>query len=265
MIVINASVTTLPPEAKGAVLITGSHGGVIAAHMASLSGASSVIFNDAGGGLDGAGTAGLALLQGIGMAAACVSHMTARIGDGKDSAMRGIISAANMVAQGQGVRVGMRCKSAAKHLLKAPVPHSILPPYGKGRELISSTPPEIWALDSVGKVLPADAGKVLIIGSHGGLHAGEPETALAVKAAIAAFNDAGGGIDNAGFSRLTALANMGVAGVTVAHSSARIGSALSSWETGVISKTNSLARSYGAREGQKLADWIRAAVAYVSA
>jgi hypothetical protein len=264
MIVINSSVTVLPAQAKGAVLITGSHGGVIAAHLASLSGAHSVIFNDAGGGLEGAGTAGLALLQSIGMAAACVSHMTARIGDGKDSAMRGIISAANMMAQGQGVRVGMRCKSAAKHLLKSPAPHSVLPPYGKGRELISSTPPEIWALDSVGRVLPSDAGKILIIGSHGALHAGEPESALPVKAAIAVFNDAGGGIDNAGYSRLSVLANTGTAAVTVAHTTARIGNAMSTWETGLISKTNSVARSYGAREGAKLAEWVRGAVAYVN-
>jgi hypothetical protein len=264
MIVINASVTMLPPEAKGAVLITGSHGGAIAAHLASLSGASSVIFNDAGGGMDNAGTAGLDLLQKVGMAAACVSHMTARIGDGRDSAMRGIISAANLVAQGQGVRIGMRCKSAAKHLLKAPAPHSVLPPYGKGRELISSTAPEIWALDSVSKVQASDANKVLIIGSHGALHAGEPESALPVKAAIAVFNDAGGGIDNAGYSRLTVLATSGIAGVTVAHTSARIGDALSSWETGLISKTNSVARSYGAREGQKLSDWVRSALGYIN-
>jgi hypothetical protein len=264
MIVISASITTLPLEAKGAVLITGSHGGVIAAHLASVSGAHSVIFNDAGGGMDGAGIAGLGLLQSVGMAAACVSHMTARVGDGKDTAMRGIISAANLIAQGQGVRVGMRCKSAAKHMLKSPAPHSVLPPYGKGRELISSTAPEIWALDSVGRVQPSDAGKILIIGSHGGLHAGEPDSALPVKAAIAVFNDAGGGVDNAGFSRLPVLANSGVAAVTVAHTSARIGHALSSWETGLISKTNSVARSYGAREGIKLAEWVRGAVAYVN-
>jgi hypothetical protein len=263
MIVINSSVTSLPAGAKGAVLITGSHGGVIAAHLASLSGAHSVIFNDAGGGMDGAGTAGLALLQSIGMAAACVSNMTARIGDGKDTAMRGIISAANMMAQGQGVRIGMRCKSAAKHLLKSPAPQSVLPPYGKGRELISSTPPEIWALDAVSRVLPSDAGKILIIGSPGALHAGESE-ALPVKAAIAVFNDAGGGIDNAGYSRLAVLANSSTAAVTVAHTSARIGNAMSTWQTGLISKTNSVARSYGAREGAKLADWVRSAVAYVN-
>src|SRR5476649_1769536 len=80
-ILIADSVTRLGPEHVGAVLIAGSHGGVYAACLAARAGLRAVILNDAGVGLDRAGIAGLAYLDGYGMAAAVVSHETGRIGD----------------------------------------------------------------------------------------------------------------------------------------------------------------------------------------
>ena len=86
------SVTELGGEVRGAVLVAGSHGGLIASYLGAKAGAHALMLNDAGGGLDQAGIAGLAWLDGIGMAAATVAHTSARIGDGADSLARGVIT-----------------------------------------------------------------------------------------------------------------------------------------------------------------------------
>ena len=96
------SVTRLGPEDAGKVLIGASHGGVYAANLAARAGLRAVILNDAGIGKDGAGIAGLAYLDKIGMAAATIGHNTARIGDGRDMASRGIISRVNAAAGARG-------------------------------------------------------------------------------------------------------------------------------------------------------------------
>jgi hypothetical protein len=262
-IIVAPSVTRLPAAGHGGVLVTGSHGGRLPAYLASVSGAVAVIFNDAGGGLDGAGIAGLKWLDTIGMPAAAVSYASARIGDGHDSVERGIISAFNETAAKLKIKQGIRAKECIKRFVRASISiDGLLEPYGGGRACISSSEPEIWAIDSVGKITATDAGKVLIVGSHGGLHEGDASSALPVKAAIAVFNDAGGGVDNAGFSRLAVLEQQGVAAVTVGHMSARIGDANSSWETGVISKANAIAGRMGAKDGRQLSDWVRQAVDY---
>jgi hypothetical protein len=262
-IVVAPSVTKLPAQAQGAVLVTGSHGGKISAYLASVSGASALIFNDAGGGFEDAGVAGLAWLDTIGMPAAAVSHASARIGDGHDSVERGIISAFNRTAADLKIKQGMRAKECIKRFVRASIAvDGLLEPYGAGRSCISSSAPGIWALDSVAKAIASDAGRILIIGSHGGLHAGEPSSALPVKAALAVFNDAGGGVDNAGFSRLAVLEQQGIAAVAVGHMTARIGDAVSSWDTGIISHVNAIAGRMGAKDGRSLSDWVRQAADY---
>src|SRR5216683_7478137 len=92
------SVTRLGSAHVGAVLVAGSHGGVYAACLAARAGLRAVILNDAGIGLDEAGIAGLAYLDGFGMASAAIGHDTARIGDAADMARRGIVSHVNAAA-----------------------------------------------------------------------------------------------------------------------------------------------------------------------
>src|SRR5258706_10747277 len=114
---------------------------------------------------------------------------------------------------------------------------------------MAAGPPEIWALDSIGKLEPADAGRILVIGSHGALHGGRPESALSVDAAAAVFNDAGVGADRIGVSRLPVLGARGIPAVAVDCMSARIGDGRSAWETGAISHANSVASALGAARG----------------
>lgn len=116
------SVTELA-DVHGSVLVAGSHGGIIAAYLGARAGAHALILNDAGVGLERAGIAGLDYLDGLGMAAATVSHMSARIGDGADSLARGEISHANRHALNAGVKTGMPCRQAAQLLALAAAPH----------------------------------------------------------------------------------------------------------------------------------------------
>ncbi|MBP8294902.1 MAG: hypothetical protein KAX84_02265 [Burkholderiales bacterium] len=248
------TVTQLGPEDRGAVLVAGSHGGLIAAHLAARGGAHAAIFNDAGVGCDNAGIAGLDLLGAIGMAAATVSHLSARIADGADGLAHGVISHVNAPAAACGVHAGQRCRDAGECLRRAPAPQGEPLPYPEGRfallpRSVAKGLPAVWGLDSIGKVLPGDAGRILIIGSHGGLHGGDPDSALPVAAAAAIFHDAGRGKDGASLTRLPVLAGRGMPAGVVDYRSARIGDARSMWETGWISAWNAPAAERGLRVG----------------
>ena len=74
------SITRVGPEAAGAVVVNGSHGGIYAAYLAGKLRVAAAIFNDAGVGRDQAGIAGLDYLEGFGIPAAVIGHDSARIG-----------------------------------------------------------------------------------------------------------------------------------------------------------------------------------------
>jgi hypothetical protein len=248
------SVTQLD-DVAGQVLVAGSHGGIIAAHLGAKAGAHALVLNDAGLGKDRAGIAGLFYLEAIGMAAAAVDCMSARIGDGADMLARGIVSHANIYAALCGVAARQSCLEAAKRMRDAAPPRSGPPPYAEGRWCVAGRPPEaggppeVWALDSVGKLVAEDAGRILVVGSHGALHGGRPESALGVEAAAAVFNDAGVGADRIGTSRLPVLAARGMPAATVDCMGARIGDGRSMWESGVLSHVNAAAAQRGVRPG----------------
>jgi len=254
--VVVAESVTEPGEVSGKVLVAGSHGGVIAAYLGAKAGAHALILNDAGVGLDGAGVAGLAWLDKVAMSAAAVDYRSARIGNGADMLRRGIISHANRSASRAGVVPGQSCAEAAARL-RAAVPRRIrLPAMDEGRYRLYPGPPEVWALDSVGKVTREDRGRILLIGSHGALHGGRRDSALAVAARAAVFNDAGVGMDRIGISRLPVLESRGIPAATVDCMSARIGDGRSMWDTGVLSHTNAAARAEGARAGESVRGFV---------
>ncbi|MEK6245082.1 MAG: hypothetical protein AABM33_11360 [Pseudomonadota bacterium] len=259
------SVTQLD-DVAGKVLVAGSHGGIIAAYFGAKAGAHALVLNDAGLGKDRAGIAGLVYLEAIGMAAAAVDCMSARIGDGADMLARGVISHANVFAALCGVVAGQSCRDAAERMRRAAVPRAAPPPYSEGRWRVAGRPPEaggppeVWALDSVGKVEPEDAGRILIIGSHGALHGGRRESALAVDAAAAVFNDAGVGADRIGITRLPVLGERGIPAVAVDCMSARIGDGRSMWETGVILHINAPAAALGAMRGMTVRRFAEARI-----
>lgn len=245
-IVIADSITRVSAaQALGAVAVNASHGGVYAAYCAAKLGAAAAIFNDAGVGRDRAGIGGLDYLQGLGMPAATVGHMTARIGDGADMLARGVITQANALAAALGCRPGMACSEAAAALRRAAPLRREPPPALEAAFLLQQGPPPVWALDSNSLVAPEHRDAIVVTGSHGGLLGGKPETALKYDVRAALYNDAGIGIEEAGVSRLPALDRRGIPAATVSAASARIGDARSTYEDGVISRVNARAAALG--------------------
>ena len=106
-------------------------------------------------------------------------------------------------------------------------------------------------MDSISLIASGDAGAVVVSGSHGG----------AISAAFASlhpphlvvFNDAGGGKADAGFRALDLLDRDGIACVTAGHTTARIGDALDTWQSGVVSGVGPRAAAKGVRVGQTVA------------
>lgn len=111
------SITEAPADCSGSVIVCGSHGGVSSGRYALAALPLAVVFNDAGGGLDGAGWRALAMLQEVGVAATTVAHDTARIGDAASSLQTGVISHLNPAARALGGEVGMACRNWVDRVL----------------------------------------------------------------------------------------------------------------------------------------------------
>ena len=250
------SITRVGAEANGAVVVNGSHGGVYAAHLAAKLGVAAAIFNDAGIGRDRAGVAGVDYLAELGVPAAAVGNMTARIGDGADMMARGIVTYVNLLAAALGCQEGTSCRDASHALAQAAARELAPPPLRESDTLLMAEPPAVWALDSAAAVGPEHVGMIVVTGSHGGLLGGRPETALKYDALAALFNDAGIGIDEAGVTRLPALDARNIASATVAAASARIGDARSTYEDGILSRVNSCAAALGAAPGTSAREFV---------
>jgi hypothetical protein len=250
------SITRVAQEADGAVVVNASHGGVYAAYLAAKLLAAAAIFNDAGVGRDNAGIGGLDYLDELGIPAATIGHMSARIGDGADMLARGVITHANRLASALGVRAGQPCRAAAGLLQQAEPAHRAPPEALEAAFLVVAEPPLVWALDSASLVLPEHGQAIVVTGSHGGLLGGKPETALKYDVKGALYNDAGIGIDEAGVSRLPTLDARGIPAATVSAASARIGDARSTYEDGIISRVNARAAAFGLREGATANEFV---------
>jgi uncharacterized protein YunC (DUF1805 family) len=237
------SITDVSDTDTGKLVLSGSHGGLYPASVASRAGVRAVVFNDAGIGLDAAGVSGVVRLADVGMAAAAVDCFSARIGSTDDMLAHGVISFVNACAKQTGVAVGMKVTDDLLQLLKAEPPHTQLPsvPEARWETVDESSGVSLLCVDSASLVTPEDAGRIIVTGSHGGLIGGNPARALKARARLAVFNDAGGGKDEIGLSRLPALDAVGVAALTVAGNSAVIGRAQSCLDSGVISHVNALA------------------------
>lgn len=113
-VILMDSISLIGPGDKGAVIVCGSHGGLISGAFAALHPPHLVIFNDAGGGKFGAGRAAIAMLDAKGIACATVSHNSARIGDAEDAWINGVMSAAGKCAERLGVMQGQSVREAVR-------------------------------------------------------------------------------------------------------------------------------------------------------
>jgi len=111
------SITQLQSGDEGAIVVSGSHGGVSSGEFALALPLRLVFFNDAGVGKDDAGIAALAMLQTRAVAAAAVAHGSARIGDALDAWRHGVISHLNEAAHALGLRAGQSVRASVASLL----------------------------------------------------------------------------------------------------------------------------------------------------
>ena len=248
------SITSVPAYAAGQPVICASHGGRYAGYCALKARVSAVVFNDAGIGRERAGVAGLDLLDKHGLPAAAVSHRSARIGDGRDGYLRGIASTVNGAAAAVGAHAGMTAREIWHCFVAYPVamrlPVDAIDEIGESRFAVTGFGAmPVIAVDSNSLVTASDRDAVVITGSHGGLLGGDPRSAINTDVFAAFYNDAAVGIDDAGVGRLAPLNDRGIAAVTVSAWSARIGDARSTFEDGVISFANDLAKAFGAHPG----------------
>jgi hypothetical protein len=102
-------------------------------------------------------------------------------------------------------------------------------------------------VDSITELGPHDEGCVAVSGSHGGISSAR--YALTARPLLCVFNDAGGGLNNAGLTGLNFLQANNLAACTVAHYSARIGEADSTMASGQINHTNACATALGIQTG----------------
>ncbi len=263
-VIVADSVTKLPPAARGAVLLTGSHGGHYVGTVALSAGVRAGVFHDAGLGLDEAGIASLPLFDSLGIPAAAVGHETARIGDAQDLLARGRLTRVNAAARALGVRPGMACADALP-LLESAASTRYDPPRAAEARTTIEIPGAVKAVvlvDSASLVsAETDRGAIVVTGSHGGLVGGDPAAALRTDAFAAVFHDAGIGVDQAGIGRLPTLDERGIAGLVADGMTCRIGEARSVFETGIVSACNETAARLGARPGlavrEIVEEWAR--------
>jgi hypothetical protein len=241
------SITDVGPEGAGAIVVTGSHAGRTTAGYALARGVAALIAHDAGIGLDRAGVAALALLDAAGTSCCAIGAATARIGDAQACAATGRIAHVNAAAARLGVRPGCSVADAVDRLRSSPPPGAdpgpveLVPP----RRLEVASGRAVWLLDSAAGVDERHADAVVVTGSHGELLGGRDALAIRSPVFAAVFNDAGMRAPG----RLAVLGRRGIAAVTVAAASARIGDAESTYATGAISAANTPAERLGARVG----------------
>lgn len=259
------SVTHLKPKHRGRAALCASHGGRYAGWYAADKQVGAVILNDAGIGREAAGIGGMEFLAGLRIPAACVSHRSARIGEGAHMLAHGVLSHVNDPAGALGLVVGMTARAAMARLDASALVVRDRPPaeHEARRDVpeLGRDKVRVIVMDSNGLVTPDDAGHVIVTASHGGLLGAKPETAVKYPVFAAVYNDADCGIDDAGISRLPALDARGIAGACVSAFSARIGDGQSTLDDGFVSALNDNARRHGGAIGQSCRLFVAAMVA----
>jgi hypothetical protein len=115
------SASLVAPEHKDAIVLTGSHGGLLGGRpeTALKYDVRAAFYNDAGIGIDEAGVSRLPALDRRAIAAATVSAASARIGDARSTFEDGMLSRVNTSAAALGLAPGMTARDAVLLLRRA--------------------------------------------------------------------------------------------------------------------------------------------------
>ena len=112
------SITQITAEMAGAVIVSGSHGGVSSASYVVHAPKKpfAVFFNDAGVGKDQAGIEALHILDELEVLAFAYGHNSARIGQAQDGLDHGVVTHVNRVAKAYASSVGKPVRDLVKTL-----------------------------------------------------------------------------------------------------------------------------------------------------
>lgn len=120
-VIVMDSNSLVTPEDEGHIMISGSHGGLLGGRpeTAVKYPVFACVCVDADKGADKAGISRLPAFDARGIAGACVSVYTCRIGEGRSVYETGIVSAVNDRAAALGGQVGQTCKEFVKTMVEA--------------------------------------------------------------------------------------------------------------------------------------------------
>lgn len=120
-------------------------------------------------------------------------------------------------------------------------------------------PKGVILLDSLGDLQPDNSNPILVCGSHCGDNGAFARKLKNCHVKAVFLNNAGIGKNQAGISGLTHYEAANILACAVDHYSAEIGVARDTWESGIISHTNTLAEDAGI----KIGDSVKEAVAKI--
>lgn len=120
-VIITDSNSLVEPDDSGHVFVSASHGGLLGGRpeTAVKYPVFAGVYCDADRGADDAGLSRLPALEDRGIAGACVSAFSARIGDGRSIYNDGVISALNPRAASLGGRIGQSCREFVRLMVNA--------------------------------------------------------------------------------------------------------------------------------------------------
>jgi hypothetical protein len=120
-VIVMDSISLVEASDRDSVVVTGSHGALLGGRRetAIKIPVLAAVCNDAGFGKDQAGVSRLPAMDALGVAGACVSNFSARIGDGRSIYEDGYISALNDLAKRRGGLVGQSCREFVAAMVAA--------------------------------------------------------------------------------------------------------------------------------------------------
>lgn len=120
-VIVMDSISLVLPEDAGQIIVAASHGACPGgkAEMAVKYPVFAAVTNDADRGIDDAGVSRLPAMNQRGIAGACLSAFSARIGDGRSMYEDGYVSALNEIAERYGGKIGQSCREFVEAMVAA--------------------------------------------------------------------------------------------------------------------------------------------------
>jgi hypothetical protein len=240
------------------VVVASSYAGVLCARMIARARPKATIGIDCRIGKDGAGIAGLWFYEALDIPAAAADVMTAEMGNGTDLWENGVLSRANELAEGLGIRPGMTVKEAARAMLAGPVSGADRFADKERREVMytNAAGRSIVCTDSIAFARPEDRGTNVLCTAG---HTGRSVINYIRDAAPWGFicSDGGIGKNDSGITALEPSDEAGIPGASVDALTARMGDGHSTYLDGVISAMNRRAEAKGVRVGMPATEAAR--------